>query len=269
VTTGSALSRLSEPRLRAWILARMRGAHEDPPVVESRLESPDDYVLVLHHETKDGHFRARIEKATLTALGEVAACDLRTGPDARALLHLAALVERLELRAAAPILQTIAERGALGGQESELEPDAEAMVLFALAGLQEQKTLWSAWKALWQREIPRLWPVVTSGMRLSDSKKALGILPTAVERAASHAELPLGEVLWASDEHYKSEDIAGALQGLSPQSRERCREALRSVGAQQDEIDAWVPVPAALLLPAWARRSEIKYPPRIGAPACL
>lgn len=265
MTTGSALAHLREPKLRAWLLARMRGTREVPPVVESRLETPDDYVRVLHRETSDEKLRARIEKATLTALGEVAACDLHAGPDARAVRYLAALVESLELRAAAPVLLEIAKRGALGGHDGGLEPRAEAMVLFALAGLQPKKTLWRAWEALWQQEIPRLWPVVTAGMRLSDARKALGILPRAVERAASHGDFPLGEVLWAfaTGELYKSDDIAGALQGLSPQSRERCREALRSVGAEQGEIDAWVPGPRA-----WWDRSPLKQPPRIGVYAC-
>jgi len=243
MTTASALARLSEPKLRAWILARMRGEHEDPPVDAGRLETPDDYVRVVHHQTRDEKFGTRIEKAALAALREAAAGDLRSGPDARAVRHLAALMEGLELRTATPVLQEIAERGAFGGHERGLDSDAEDMVLFALAGLQGSGTLWLKWKALWQREIPRLWPVVTAGLRLSEPEQALGILLEAVRRAASHEHLPLGEVLWAfaTDEDYEEGDIANALEGLSQEERERCREALKTMGAEQEEIDAWVP----------------------------
>jgi len=44
----AALARMSEAKLRAWLLARMRDVHEDPPVADSRLEGPDDYVHLVH-----------------------------------------------------------------------------------------------------------------------------------------------------------------------------------------------------------------------------
>ncbi len=266
--TGRALASLSEPKLRTWILARMREEQVDPPIAESRLESPDDYVRVMHQETDDKKFRAKIEKAALAALSEVAEGDLTAGSDARAARNLAALMDGLDLREAAPVLQAIAERGAFGTKEGALDPDAEEMVLFALAGLQAPGKLWAKWEALWQQEIPRLWPVVTAGLRLSNAKKALGILPLAVRRAATHAELPLGEVLWAfaTEEHVKSNDIAEALKGLSPEERERCREALSALGAAPNEIDEWVPMTKASSpgLLAWMCKSLLTEVPRHG-----
>lgn len=273
MTTGKALASLSEAKLRTWILARMREDQVDPPIAESRLESPDDYVRVVHHTTTDKKFRAKLEKAALAALSEVAASDLRAGADARAARNLAALMDGLDLRGAAPILQAIAERGAFGGHKGGLDPDAEEMVLFALAGLQTKKTLWDKWLTLWQQEIPRLWPVITAGLRLSNAEKALGILPLAVRRAATHADFPLGEVLWAfaTEQLIGSGAFAEALKDLSSEELHRCREALRAMGAVQDEIDQWVPATIASSegLVAWALKFVRLEVPRIGDYACL
>ena len=268
MTTGKALTSLSEAKLRSWILARMREEQVDPPIAESRLESPDDYVRVVHHETTDAKFRAKLEKAAIAALGEVAASDLRAGPNARAARNLAALMDGLDLHDAAPLLRVIAERGALGGHEGGLDPDAEEMVLFALAGLQPKKTLWKKWERLWQQEIPRLWPVVTAGLRLSNAKLALGILPLAVRRATAHADFPLGEVLWAyaTEQPAGSAAFAEALKDLSSEELNRCREALKRMGAERHEIDQWIPAttaPGASLV-AWARKFVRLEVPRIG-----
>jgi hypothetical protein len=275
VTTASALARLSEPKLRAWILARMRGEQESPPVAEGRLESPDDYLRLVHQQSQDAKFRARLEKAAVAALREAAAGELRRGPDARALKYLAALANSLDLGDAGAVLQEIAERGAFGGHDGGIDPGAEDLVLFALAGLQAPGVLWSGWYTLWQREIPRLWPVVTAGLRLSDPQRALAILPKAVERGESQASFPLGEVLWAfaTYDGYQAGEVARALAGLTRESRERSREALKALGAEPQELDAWVPLPGRDRgpdRPLWARRNAgITHPPRFTeAPAC-
>jgi len=268
MTTGSSLAGLSEPKLRAWIVARMRG-QEDPPIDESRLEGPDDYVRAVYQEA-DARFRARIEKAVIAALEEVSAGDLSAGSDARALQHLSALIDGMDLRRAAPRLQRIAEQGVFGGQAG-LDPAAEEMVLLALAGLQAPAILWAKWAALWRQDVPRLWPVVTVGLRLSDPSKALAVVPEAVERAASHPEFPLGEVLWAfaTDERYTGNEFAGALAGLSASALERCRVVLRELGATPEELDAWVPRPAVTTLPDWARVCSMREVPQFtGAPIC-
>ncbi len=257
----AALARLSEAKLRAWLLARMRGEHEDPPVDPSRLESPDDYVEALHEETRDARFRARLEKAIVAALREAAAGDLRGGRDARAVSYLAELVDALELGAATPVLGEVAERGALGGHDGGLDPDAEGSVLFALGGLQKPRVLFDAWLAVWQREVPALWPVVTAGLRLSDAKRALAILPKVVERAKRHPDFPLGEVLWAfaTDGQCEAADIAGALRGLAPAARARCRAALEELGAEPAQLDAWLP---EITVRAWWVRRSPRQPPR-------
>lgn len=278
MSTASALARLSEPKLRAWILARMRGEQEIPPVAESRLESPDDYLRLVYQQSHDAKFRARLEKAAVGALREAAAGELRQGRDARAVRYLAALANSLELGAAAAVLQGIAERGAFGGHDGGIDPGAEDLVLFSLAGLQAPGVLWSGWYALWQREIPRLWPVVTAGLRLSDPQRALTILPKAVERGERHAGFPLGEVLWAfaTYDGYQAGELARALAGLTREARERCRGALKSLGAEPEELDAWVPLLGRALglgleLPLWACGFPgMTSPPRFsGAPACL
>lgn len=272
MTTGATLARLSEPKLRAWILGRMRGQQQDPPVDESRLESPDDYFRVIHRETPDARFRARLEKAALAALREAAEGQLQGGPDARAVRYLSALLDGMNLRGAAPVLQKVAERGALGGHLDGLDPDAEQMVLAALAGLQAPDTLWGKWESLWQREVPHLWPVVTVGLRFSNPQRALEMLPEVVRRAASHPGFPLGEVLWAfaTDERYAANEFANALDGLTPADRERCRQALRELGAKETELDGWVPGSTGSVLPIWAQISSIKRPPRFtGESACL
>ena len=247
MTTGAALARLSEPKLRAWILARMRGQQQDPPVDESRLESPDDYVRVIHQETRDAKFRVRLEKAALAALREAAEGRLQAGPDARAVRHLSALLDGVKLRGAVPALQKVAELGAFGGNLDGLDPDTEQMVLAALAGLQSPDTLWGKWEALWQREVLRLWPVVTVGLRLSNPQRALEILPEVVRRAAGHPGFPLGDVLWAfaTDERYTASEFANALDGLTGAEFERCRQVLRELGAKETELDNWVPSRAA------------------------
>lgn len=268
---GGKLAGLTDAKLRAWILARMRGEKVDPPVSESRMESPEDYVRAVHGESTDKKFRARLEKAVIAALREAGSGDLKSGIDAIATRHLAALADALELREAAPVLAGIAERGAFGGHRVEIDPEAEELVLFALAGLQKPGSLWSKWLTLWKGEFPRLWPVTTAGLRLSDPKKALGILPEVVERATRDSEFPLGDVLWAyaTDESYGANDVAQALGGLSLEARARCREALKEMGAEPHEIAAWVPAsPASLAktdLPSWARRCSILRPPRFEA----
>jgi hypothetical protein len=238
--TPDPLAKLSEAKLRAWLLARMRGEREDPPVEESRMESPDDHVRLAHQQAGDGPFRGRLERAIVAALKEAAGGSLREGRDARAVRYLASLTGDLRLAAAMPILLEIAERGAFGGHDGALDGDAEELVLFALAALQAPAVLWPRWRALWDREVPHLWPVVTAGLRLSDPEQALSILAEAVRRAERHARLPLGEILWSfamdARDVYRPEALAGALVGLSPEALERCREALRSVGAEGDRL---------------------------------
>jgi hypothetical protein len=239
------LHRMDEARLRAWLLARMRGVEEDPPVSEMHMESPDDYVAVAYEQSRSKAFRARLGKAVVAAIEEAAKGKLRGGRDARAIRYLAELADSLELDAAAPVLHALAERGALGGHDDALDHEAEELVLFALAGLQDPGVLFAKWLALWQRDLPHLWPVVTAGLRLSDPKRALVILPQAVRRGASHPGFPYGEVLWAyaTDERYAAGDFAAALTGLPREALLRCRDALRSLGATDAELAAWVPAP--------------------------
>lgn len=238
----TAVTKMTEPQLRAWLLARMRGEQVEPPIDESRLESPDDYVQALVRQSKDRRFHARLNKAIIGALQE-AADRLTSGPGVAAVRHLAALADGLELRAAAPILSEIASKGVFGGHHGAVDPAAEEMVLFALAGLQAPGELWSQWFALWERDAPQFWPVVTAGLRISDPKRALAILPRAVERSGVHPEFPLGEVLWAfaTDAHVDVGDFAAALAKLDSRARTRCRQALEAVGAQPHELDAWLP----------------------------
>ncbi len=159
------------------------------------------------------------------------------------------------------MLLEIARRGVLGGHHG-IDVEAEPPVLFALAGLQQPGALFEAWLAAWKRDVPGLWPVITAGLRLSDAKRALTILPTAVERAVGHADF-LGEVLWAfaTDERYAAADIAGALRELPPEARERSRRALEALGAEEAELAEWLP---ARVVPAWCTRPGLRIirPPR-------
>lgn len=256
-------TKMSEAELREWLLARMRGERVVPPVSESRLESPEDHVRALVRGSADKRFHARMSKAILAALRELTAGDLRSGPDAAAVRHLAGLVDGLELRAAAPLLHTLALRGTFGGHDGAVDPDAEDMVLFALAGVQEPGALWPQWHALWQRDAPRFWPVASAGLRLSDPMRALKILPEAVARGEHQKTFPLGEVLWAyaTDSHYTANDIADALAGLTLAARARSREALTALGAEPQELDAWLPSPAKNLW--WVLPNvNIRRPPR-------
>lgn len=255
---------LAEPKLRAWLLARMREQEIDPPVDLHRLESPDDYPRALHAATRDRELRARLEKVTLTGLREVAAGDLRSGPDACAVRNLAALAEGIELQKARPVLQAIAERGAFGGHSDGLEVEAEERILLALATLQTPGSLWPQWERLWRRDDPRLWPIATVGLRLSDPVRALAILPEVVRRAAADPGFPIGEVLWAyaTDERMTALNVSEALAGLTADEKERCRAALRVLGAEDSELAAWLPA-ASEGFPEWARISTIKHCPRI------
>ncbi|WP_437304708.1 hypothetical protein [Sorangium sp. So ce388] len=267
MSKASGIADLSAAKLRSWLLARMRGQKEDPPVSELHMEGPDDYVATIYEQSRDKAFRTRLEKAAVAALAEAAQGSLREGPDARAVRYLAELVDTLELRAAESTLREIAERGAFGGHGGALDPEAEELVLFALAGLQAAGELYSKWLAIWTSELPHLWPVVTAGLRISDPDRALEILPEAVERARRYPAFPLGDVLWAfaTDPTYKPGVIAGALASLSNEARRRCRDALSALGAEKDELDAWVPDrgPEGSTTPAWARRKKgPELPPR-------
>lgn len=259
------LARLSGPALLAWLLARMREQQVDPPVDASRLESPDDYPRAVYVESRDLKFRARLEKATVAALREVAAGDLKTGPDTGAARHLAALADGIDLRIAVPVLKDIALRGAFGGHADGLEKATEETVLLALAALQPPASLWPRWLTLWQQPaLSHLWPVATVGLRFSDPERALEILPEAVHRAAKDPKFPLGEVLWAyaTDERATGRDIANALADLTPEDNERCRAALRGMGAEEAELEAWLPR-IGRSVPDWARISPITHCPRI------
>lgn len=105
------------------------------------------------------------------------------------------------------------------------------------------------------------------GLRFSAPARALEILPEAVDRATKHPGFPLGEVLWAyaTDDRLTSINIADALSDLSPPAKDRCRAALRVLGAEEADIDAWLaPIPANDSgYPGWARISPITRCPRI------
>jgi hypothetical protein len=250
----------------------MRGEREDPPISAGRFESPEDFVAVVHQQTTDDAFRARLQAATLGALDEAAVGEILAGADAGAIRYLANLTGALKITAAAPALQSIAERGVFGGHEGVIEPEAEEATLFALAGLQPEKTLWAQWYALWTRGRARLWPLATAGLRLSNPERAIMILPEAVERGIRQPEFPLGEVLWAfaTDPRFTAADIASALQRFSEGTSKLCREALKAMGADDDELAAWIPAAKrAQPGPRWVQRAQPlpARPPPLTVPA--
>lgn len=262
MTTAADLARMTEPKLRAWLLARVREQHIDPPIDAARLESPEDFPRLVYNQTRDKKFRARLKNAILGALDELSRGHLHQRTEARAIAHLAALVDDTRLHDAVRTLQRVADLGAFGGHSGRLHPDAEEKVLLALASLQPRDTLWPKWLALWQRDTPHLWPAATVGLRLSAPERALEILPEAVHRAMKHPEFPLGEVLWsfATADAVTDADVARALADLSPAARKHARVALATLGAEEAQLDAWLP-DNSKEWPSWAYRSDLKRPP--------
>lgn len=264
-----ALTRMSEEELRGWLLRRMRGEEADPPISAAHLEGPDDYVAVVHGQTMDPAFRARLEVVIGQALAEVGKGDLRGGPDAVALKNLAELADRRELRDTLPVLQAIAERGIFGGQAGQMEPRVEEAVLFALAGLQKPRVLWSAWKRLWQGDDPGLWAIAVVGLHGANPDRAVGMLPEIVRKALPSDRIPLGEILWAfgADPSLDAEQLAEALKALSARELRACRRELEEVGATEEEIEEWLPaMPSGVFLfPLWAQRDQVlpSSPPRL------
>lgn len=209
--------------------------------------------------------------AAVQALADAARGNLRDRQDARAVRELAVIVCRLDLRQAAPVLHTIAKRGALGGRDGGLAEDVESAVLGALAGLQEPRALWAEWCDLWRRGPQRLWSVAATGMRRSSPEQAILFLVDAVYRAIKREGFALGPMLWAfvKDPQMAPGAVADELEELSEDAREHCRVALRNVGALENEIDAWVPAapPHSNRAPAWTQTTGLysRVPPRPAA----
>jgi hypothetical protein len=257
-----ALERMSENALRTWLLARMRGEQEDPPLSTSHLETPFDFVRVARDQSTDGAFHDRVERTAIGALREAGRGDLHEGRDARAVRALAFLIDGLDLNEAAPVLHQIAARGALGGHLGALADDVESAVLVALAGLQLRDTLWKDWRKLWNEGPSRLRPVAVTGMRRSSPDRALDFLPKVVQHAMKRDEFPLGQILWGfgRDPNVEAGELATALGELSSDARVRCREALRKIGAKDEQIDGWVPAarPRSNHPPPWARMETVR-----------
>lgn len=233
--------------LRAWIVRRVRGQEADPPLSPMHQETPDDFIAVVYGQTTKEDFRKRLEAAVVAALREVAKNpDLRAGADADAVRYLASLSQSRELRAAMPVLIGLAERGILGGAERELEPLAERAVLRALARLQPANLLAHHWREVWRARSEgeaELWPVIIAGLRRSVPEQALALLPEIVERSKTSPEFPLGEVLWAfrADPSVGPSRLSKALGALGQAERHRCRQALRNVGASQEQLEELLP----------------------------
>src|SRR6185437_799994 len=104
--------RMNDEDLARWVLARMRGEQEDPPLSSARLEARFDFVCVAHQVSEDRAFQTRLEAVVLHALSTVGLGDLRAELDRRALRALSFLADALDLRDAAPKLAAVAERGA-------------------------------------------------------------------------------------------------------------------------------------------------------------
>ncbi|MBK9266419.1 MAG: hypothetical protein IPM54_42360 [Polyangiaceae bacterium] len=255
-----ALEEMDEKALTGWLVRRMRGEEADPPLSSMHLETPDDFVAVVHGRTTDAAFRGRLENGIVEALREIAKNpDLRAGKDANAVQHLAALILRRAIRTAVPVLLAIAERGILGRTNREIDANAERMVLMALARLQEPKLLAHHWIGVWCSKDPALWPIATAGLRHSDPEQGVALLPEIITRAKSHRDFPLGEVLWAyrADPRIGPPRLAQELGKLGNWERARCRMALMDVGATAEQIDELLaeqadPDDDAADLPTWA-----------------
>lgn len=172
-----------------------------------------------------------------SAIEQASKRSLKSGKDARAVTWLAALADRLHVQEAYLPLLEIADRGVLGGFKGRLEPDMENIVLYALSGLQKRNTLWERWLRAWGMKTPEHWPVITTGIRMCDPRKAPTILPSAVSRSTTDPKFSLGEVLWSYCTDPKIKSIAPFLDEVS---LGRCQEALRSVGATEEEITSWL-----------------------------
>jgi hypothetical protein len=243
-----ALEHMQEEELRSWLLARMRGDQEDPPLSTSHLETPFDFVRVARDQSTDEAFPDRVDRVAVGALREAGRGDLHEGRDARAVRALAFLVDRLDLGDAVPILHTIAQRGALGDHPGALADDVESAVLVALAGLQPRDTLWKDWRKLWREGPSRLWPVAVTGMRRSNPDRVLDLLLDVVRRTMKRDEFPLGQILWGfgRDPNVEPGELAKELNELPGFALDRCREALRKIGATEGQIDVGVPAAAPL-----------------------
>lgn len=270
----AALEKKEFEDLRDYIVRRVRGEEADPPLAVTRGETPEDFLEVVHGRTANEEFRTRLEEAVVSALRHFARIpDLADGVDADAVRYLAQFAQWRNLGAAVPTLLCLAERGLLGRGRREIDADAERAVLRALAKLQEPGILWHHWEHAWSSEDPALWPVATAGLRRSAPEKALRLLPEMVSRARKTPSFPLGEVLWAfrADPNVGPPKLSQALDLLDKGDRSLCREALRSVGASEDQIEELLSRTSIAGtetrdMPAWARgKTKMPtVPPRIG-----
>lgn len=241
----AALEKMSFEELRDYVVRRMRGDEADPPLAVTRGETPEDFLEVVHGQTSDEEFRARLEEAVVSALRHFAkVLDLATGVDADAVRHLAKFVQWRTLGKAAAekavsMLLCLAIRGLLGQGRRELDADTERAVLRALAKVQEPGILFHYWQRAWRSQDPALWPVAVAGLRRSVPDKALQLMPEMVARAKQTPGFPLGEVLWAfrADPNLGPPKLSKALDLLDEADRNLCREALRNVGASENQID--------------------------------
>jgi hypothetical protein len=260
--------------LRDYIVRRVRGDEANPPLAVARGETPEDFLEVVYGQTANEAFRARLGKAIVRALQHFARVpDLTTGADADAVRHLAKFAQWRNLQEAEAMLLSLAMRGFLGQGEREINTDAERAVLRALAKLQKPGAYFHLWERAWHSEDPALWPVATAGLRRSAPKKALRLLHEIVARAKGTPSFPLGEVLWAfrADPNVGPPGLSKEFESLDQDDRNRCREALRSVGASEEQIEELLPNArvanaGTIDVHAWAKgkREMPPVPPRLG-----
>lgn len=261
--TARDLEAMDREALERWLVQRVRGEVLDPPLSPRQQETPDDSVLSVHRSAGSEAFRRRLEGAVLGALRTAAERDSwAEGPDAEELVNLAELVQGLDLRDAGEVLGDLAWRRFVLPRGAEMSEAVESSVLYALARLQPPDLYALVWERIWRDGPSRLRALAATGIRRSDPDRALALLPDVVEVARRDPGLPLGEVLWAyrGDARIGPHRFAGALGRLAGPAKERCREALRSVGATGEQV--------ADLLPEAPSADEERLPPWAGGPGC-
>lgn len=203
--------------------------------------SPEDDVIQAYRSA-DIHEQHAIAAAVVEAL-RIIRSGMRLPNNVHALRALSCFVDTCDVRAAYQEILAIAECGAFGGKVGGIDEGVEPVVLSALAQVQPHQTLYERWLELWRRDVPRLWPVTTAGLRFADDLRAPEILPLAMARAESHPDFPLGEVLWAFMTSLLSLTGAAqardAIRALPLARRAQARAALVQVGASHAQLARW------------------------------
>jgi hypothetical protein len=244
MTPPSSLQELNEKNLSRLILDRLM-VPADLRGLYGKGEEPVDLLRTLRRELKESTAREAFDRAVVIGLRTLRTQSVHVGKaateiESSALISYASLIQQEKIILTADEIERMAEHTRLFTPVALLDEQLERSVLGALATVQPPGKLTEHWKKLWRNGPPSLQPLATAGLRRSNAKAATDILPEIVQQARHDKDFPLGDILWAYAHDGSCEigriGVRDALEKLSLEDRAFAAKALKTVGAEPEEI---------------------------------